>query len=607
MEKLLMFSENGEEILAGYEKLSKGIEDERYPALKNEDLYVLKAESKEKLEGVIARPLLASFALSDEKTADGIKAGIISAMPEEQRAFLADASLTEILKMLPDGQRAMLLSEMSGKLEAMGESMIGKAAVQAVRREYEAVGLDTGALQMNYIVRTGLKMLLFAFVAAACVIIVGFLGSRISALMAMEMRRDVYHKVMDFSNGEMDKFSTASLITRTTNDIQQVQMLILMMIRMVLYAPIVGIGGIFKVINAETTMSWIIAVALGAMLMLVIVMFLFTMPRFKIMQKLVDRLNLVTREILTGLPVIRAFSTEKYEEKRFDSANVDLTRTNLFVNRVMVCMMPTMMLIMNLITVLIVWVGGNAMDSGTVQVGDMMAFIQYTMQIVMAFLMISMISVMLPRAAVSVTRISEVLNTEESIKEPDAPAEFKSGINGRLEFSHVDFAYPNADEKALEDISFVAESGKTTAIIGSTGSGKSTLLNLIPRLYDVTGGEILLDGADIRTVSVKELRDKLGCVPQKGILFTGTIDSNLRYGRPGASSEEIEKAAEIAQAKEFIEEKPEGYETPIAQGEPTFPAVRSKDFLSQEPSLKNLKFIFSTTAFPLWTIKPILL
>ena len=371
---------------------------------------------------------------------------------------------------------------------------------------------------------------------------------------------------MSFSNTEMDKFSTASLITRSTNDIQQVQMLMVMMLRVVIYSPIIAIGGIIKVTKTNTSMTWIIAVAVIAILSLVMILFIVVMPKFKVVQKLVDRVNLVTREILTGIPVIRAFSTQKYEEKRFDKANLDLTKTNIFVNRVMACMMPAMMLVMNGISVLIMWNGAHGVDSGAMQVGDMMAFIQYTMQIIMSFLMISAISIMLPRAAVCVQRVDEVISTDLIIEDKEQTENFKEDKKGYIEFNNVSFKYPNAEEDVLSDISFVAKPGETTAFIGSTGSGKSTLINLIPRFYDVTEGSIKVDGVDVRNVSQHDLREKIGYVPQKGILFSGTIDSNLRYGREEATDVEIVRAAEIAQAMEFISSKPERFETEISQG-----------------------------------------
>ena len=372
--------------------------------------------------------------------------------------------------------------------------------------------------------------------------------------------------MVGFSNGEFDKFSTASLITRSTNDIQQIQLLTVMILRMVLYAPILAIGGIYQVFHTNVDMSWIIALAVGIIVAIVLVLFLIVMPKFKVVQNQVDRLNLVSREILTGLPVIRAFSTQKHEEQRFDEANKALTRTNLFVNRAMTFMMPLMMLVMNAISILIIWVGGHSINDGAMQVGDMMAFIQYTMQIIMSFLMICMISVMLPRAAVSATRVDEVLTSDTLIHDPKEPDRFDEQGNGEVSFDHVSFRYPGAEEDVLHDITFTAKPGQTTAFIGSTGSGKSTLVNLIPRFYDVTEGKITIDGKDIREVSQHDLRDRLGYVPQKGVLFSGDIASNILYGNPDGSEAEMEEAAQIAQAEEFISHKQKKYHSPIAQG-----------------------------------------
>lgn len=409
-------------------------------------------------------------------------------------------------------------------------------------------------------------MIGLAFLGMAASVLVGFLASRVAASTGRDLRGRVFKRVVGFSNGEFDKFSTASLITRSTNDIQQIQMLVVMLLRMVLYAPIIAAGGIFKVFHTNVDMSWIIAVAVGLILLIVIVLFTTVMPKFKILQNLVDKLNLVTREILTGLPVIRAFSTEKYEEGRFDSANKNLMKTQLFVNRAMTFMMPAMMLVMNGISVLIVWTGAHGINDGQMQVGDMMAFIQYTMQIIMAFLMICMISIMLPRAAVSANRVDEVLTSKTAIRDPENPAHVPESGKGEVVFDHVSFRYPQAEEDVLHDISFTARPGQTTAIIGSTGSGKSTMINLIPRFYDVSEGKITLDGMDVRDISQHELREKLGYVPQKGVLFSGTIASNIMYGNPDGSDAEMVEAAEIAQATEFIEEKRKKYDSPIAQG-----------------------------------------
>lgn len=456
-------------------------------------------------------------------------------------------------------------NDMEDKFSSVGSTMLKSMGVAYAKSMDSKAGLDMDKIQSSYLLSSGLKMIAMALFMAAATVIVGLIASRIGAGIGRDLRSSVYGRVMKFSNAEMDKFSTASLITRTTNDIQQIQMVIVMMLRMILYAPILGIGGIVKVFNTGAGMEWIIGLAVLIILGIVMILMVVAMPKFKLMQKLVDAVNLVSREILTGLSVIRAFRREEKEEQRFDEANKKLTKTTLFTNRVMTFMMPLMTFIMYGITVLIVWVASNKIDDGTLQVGAMTAFITYTMQIVMSFLMLTMMSIMLPRSAVAADRIDEVLKTESSIKDPDSPEKLEN-VKGVLEFNDVSFKYPGSDENAIADISFKAEPGKTTAIIGSTGCGKSTLVNLIPRLYDVTQGSITLDGHDIRNITMKDLREELGYVPQKGILFSGNIASNLRFGKEDATDEQIEEAAQIAQATEFIESKNARYETPIAQG-----------------------------------------
>ncbi len=456
-------------------------------------------------------------------------------------------------------------NDMKEKFSSVGSTMLKSMGVAYAKSMDSKAGLDMDKIQSSYLLSSGLKMIAMALLMAAATIIVGLIASRIGAGIGRDLRSSVYGRVMKFSNAEMDKFSTASLITRTTNDIQQIQMVIVMMLRMILYAPILGIGGIVKVFNTGAGMEWIIGLAVLIILGIVMILMVVAMPKFKLMQKLVDAVNLVSREILTGLSVIRAFRREEKEEQRFDEANKKLTKTTLFTNRVMTFMMPLMTFIMYGITVLIVWVASNKIDDGTLQVGAMTAFITYTMQIVMSFLMLTMMSIMLPRSAVAADRIDEVLKTESSIKDTDSPEKLEN-VKGVLEFNDVSFKYPGSDENAIADISFKAEPGKTTAIIGSTGCGKSTLVNLIPRLYDVTQGSITLDGHDIRNITMKDLREELGYVPQKGILFSGNIASNLRFGKEDATDEQIEEAAQIAQATEFIESKNARYETPIAQG-----------------------------------------
>lgn len=449
--------------------------------------------------------------------------------------------------------------------EAYGEDMANSVAKTYTKKIYSNAGVDLDEFQHNYLFETGAKMLLLALIMMAVSIIIGLIASKVSAGLGLDLRGKLFKKVVSFSNAEMDKFSTSSLITRSTNDIQQVQIVVVMFLRMIAYAPILAVGGIFKVLSTTVSMTWIIGVAVLAVMCVVLILMTVAMPKFKIMQKLVDRLNLIAREILTGLPVIRAFSREKHEEERFDQANMNLKKTQLFTNRVMTFMMPAMMLIMNAVTVLIIWVAANRIDDGSLQVGQMTAFITYTMQIIMSFLMLTMISVMLPRAVVSANRIEEVLQTEPVIQDKTNTTMQKIS-KGEVKFDNVFFKYPDADEYVLENINFTAKPGKVTAFIGSTGSGKSTLIHLIPRFYDVSDGSITIDGIDVRDMSQHSLREEIGFVPQKGTLFSGTIASNLRFGKDNASDEQIQKAASIAQATEFIELKPDKYDSEIAQG-----------------------------------------
>ena len=455
--------------------------------------------------------------------------------------------------------------KMSDTIYAMGSSLVKSMGVAYAVSCDKAAGIDVDHIQKSYLLFAGLKMLGMALLMGVVTVIVGFFASRVGAGIGMTLREKVFKNVVGFSNAEMDKFSTASLITRSTNDIQQIQMVSVMLLRMVAYAPILGIGGVLKVVQTGAGMGWIIVLAIAVILGYVMVLMSAAMPKFKLMQKLVDNINLVSREILTGLSVIRAFGREKKEEERFDEANKDLTKTMLFTNRVMTFMMPGMMMIMNILTVGIVWFGAKKIDGGNMQVGAMTAFITYAMMIVMSFLMLTMMSIRLPRAAVAAERIDEVVRTESSIKDADDPEKLTSH-DGVISFEHVNFKYPGAEEDVLHDIDFVARPGETTAIIGSTGCGKSTLVNLIPRLYDVSDGRILLDGKDIRNISMSDLREEIGFVPQKGVLFSGTIASNLRFGNDDATDDEIKKAARIAQATEFIEAKDDKYESSISQG-----------------------------------------
>lgn len=564
METLLLFTseKDGKTVLSAYEKDDKAYEEQAY-VLK--DTVKEDTDRTEKLSGILAAPMMmaAGFESGSDMTAD-IEEQLKAQLPPEM--ISEDMTVLDILKMMPQEQKQAFVSEIEKKTEELPDTITEQAAVNYVKEAYADLGIDMDELQFRYLFSTGAKMIGLAFLGMVASVLVGFLASRVGAAAGRDLRGRVFKKVVGYSSNEFDHFSTASLITRSTNDIQQVQFIIVMLLRIVLYAPILAIGGIVQVFQTNVSMSWIIGLAVVLIALVVLVLFAVAMPKFKSLQKLVDKVNLVMREILTGLPVIRAFSTEKHEEKRFDKANMDLMKTNLFVNRAMTFMMPIMMLIMNGISVLIMWSGAKGINDGQMQVGDMMAFIQYTMQIIMGFLMICMLSVMLPRAAVAADRVDEVLSSRTVIHDPKTPKKFEEKQKGVLTFDHVSFKYPGADENVLEDITFTAKPGETTAIIGSTGSGKSTLVNLIPRFYDVTDGSIRLDGTDIREVTQHDLRDKLGYVPQKGLLFSGDIASNIMFGNPEGGGQEMKEAAQIAQATEFIEAKPNKYESPISQG-----------------------------------------
>ena len=532
-------------------------------AYKQEDgIYVLHdditKEERENLNEIFCKPMLmlSGFSSDSEESQE----------MRSQMGIPEGADPAEVMAQLPAEALAGMTEEMNEKLKDMPESILTQAAVSFVYEEYEDMGEDVDAIQMKYLLISGGKMLFMALIIMMAAISVTFLSARVAASLGHDLRNSIYRKVMSFSSREYHKFSTASLITRSTNDVQQVQMVMAMMFRIVLYAPILGIGGVIRVLQTDASMTWILGVAVVLILAVIILLFMIAMPKFTKLQTLIDRLNLVSREILTGIPVIRAFSREKHEEERFEEANKTLTKTNLFVNRCMTFMMPVMMLIMNGVSVLIIYSGSHAVDNGTMQVGNVMAFIQYAMQIIMSFLMITAMSIMLPRANVAALRIDDILKTEVSIKDPENPEHPKKEAAGTVEFNHVSFAYPEAGENVLTDIHFKAKKGETVAIIGSTGSGKSTLVNLIPRFYDVTEGSVSVDGVDVRDMSQKELRDCIGYVPQKGVLFSGTIDSNIRYGKTDISEEEVKTAARIAQAQDFIEEKPQAYHSPIAQG-----------------------------------------
>ena len=588
MEKLLLFvSEDDQQtVMDAYTEDNTSYKKEAY-VLK--DSVAEEENTMENLKDILQIPMMMTSGIEsgsdttkqmEDKLKEQMSQGMAQSMPqgtdrtipegmpqgESQAVSLDDMSMFDLLKMLPAEQRATMVEKIEEQMSEMPDTILDQASVSFCRSVYKDLGMDMDQTQIHYLLKTGGQMAALALLGMAASIMVAFLASRVGASAGRDLRSGVFHKVVGFSNNEFNHFSTASLITRSTNDIQQIQMLIVMLLRMVLYAPILAIGGVLQVMKTNVSMSWIIGLAVIIIAFVVLLLFLVVMPKFKVLQNLVDKLNLVTREILTGLPVIRAFSTEKHEEERFDDANRTLTKTNLFVNRAMTFMMPVMMLVMNGVSVLIVWTGAHGISDGQMQVGDMMAFIQYTMQIIMGFLMLCMISIMLPRAAVAADRVEEVLKSETMIHDPKQEKHFPEDGKGVLTFDHVSFRYPGADEDVLEDITFTAKPGETTAIIGSTGSGKSTLVNLIPRFYDVTSGDITLDGVDIREVKQHELREKLGYVPQKGVLFSGDIASNIMFGNSHGSDDEMIEAAEIAQATEFIDTKPEKYKSPISQG-----------------------------------------
>lgn len=567
LKKLMIFmtDKQKEEVSKSYNLIDKNNlskqeydkELKKYPLLENEALYKLNTKNKEDIESLNKIMSKALVKVSGIEMAS--KEGKIPNIPKGVDVFT-------VIEKLPKGQIGSITKEIDNKTSDLDENILTQSSIYAIKNEYEAIGINIEDLQNNYIFKSGAIMLGIALISLVATVTVGFLGAKIAAGVGRSLRKDVFRKVVSFSNIEFEKFSTASLITRSTNDIQQIQNITVMLVRMVFYAPILGIGGVLKVLDTDTSMAWIIGVAVVAILCVVIVLFSLAIPRFNKVQKLVDKLNLVTRESLVGMLVIRAFSNQKVEEKRFDETNELLRKTNTFVNRIMSVMMPIMMLIMNMITILIVWVGAHNIDAGVMQVGDMMAFIQYSMQIIMSFLMLSMLSVILPRASVSAIRINEILATDVSIKDIKEAKEFDEDKYGEVEFKNVSFKYPDAEDNVLSNINFVAKPGKTTAFIGSTGSGKSTLVNLIPRFFDVTEGEVLINGVDIRDISQHNLRDEIGYVPQKAVLFSGTINSNIRYGAQDATKQDIRDAAEIAQAMEFIESKPEKFETEISQG-----------------------------------------
>jgi ATP-binding cassette subfamily B protein len=542
---------------------------EQYPVLAEQPIYVreeLDQETIDVLNPVMGRAILVVSTL-EQAMADPEKAAMLfQDSPNDLSQLPAGMDLFDVLPLLPPDRLAQMMQAIDENFATLGDSMINQMAVAAVKVEYETLEMDLGKLQSSYILRTGGMMLLISLLGGACTIATGYLAGRTAAGMARDIRRDVFKKVESFSSTEFDKFSTASLITRSTNDVTQVQMVTFMILRMVFFAPIIGVGGVIRALGKGASMWWIIAAAVMALLTLILIVFGVALPKFKIVQSLIDRLNLVTRENLSGMMVIRAFNKQQFETGRFDKANRDLTDTSLFIARVMVTMMPVMMLIMNGVSLLIIWVGSHQVAQSQMQVGDMMAFMQYAMQIVFSFLMLSMLFIFLPRAAVAGGRIADVLETGTVINDPPAPQQFPEPFVGRVEFRNVSFRYPGAPDDVLNNITFTAEPGQTTAIIGSTGSGKSTAINLIPRFYDVTEGAIYVNGTDIRQVRQGDLRDKIGYIPQKGMLFTGTIESNLLYADKNASAEDLRSAVDIAQASEFVFSTPEGLATDISQG-----------------------------------------
>lgn len=548
-----------------------------YPILKKENVYELKdvdSATRDTIKESLRKAETTVMGL--EQSAAEAKSGKTSSskdLSDEQKKMMKlltslpkGMDIFTVLETMPSKQLMDMKQEMNKVTDAMGAETADTATATYVRNEYKTIGVDVDAIQYTYLIQHGLMMLAVALGSAAAAVAVGFLAARIAAGVSRNLRKDVFNKVEHFSSAEFNKFSTNTLITRTTNDIQQIQMALVMILRIVIYAPIIGIGAVIKVVNTNVSMTWIIALVVVLILSIMMVAFAFVMPKFKMLQKLMDKLNSVVREILDGMPVIRAFNNQKCESEKFAKANGDILKTNLFTTRAMACLMPLVMLIMNCASILIVWVGSHQIDSGALQVGDMMAFIQYAIQIIMAFMMITMISIMLPRASAAAQRAMEVLHTEPTICDPKTAERFDDAKRGCIEFHNVSFRYPGAEEDVLHNISFTAQPGETTAFIGSTGSGKSTIINLVPRFFDVTEGSILVDGVDVRKVSQHDLREKIGYVPQKGSLFTGTIASNLQYAKEDATTADMEEAASIAQALDFIDEKQERFDTPIAQG-----------------------------------------
>jgi ATP-binding cassette, subfamily B, multidrug efflux pump len=576
MDRVVIFMSAADKasVLKDYTLVDKNSADyatyvKQYPALANQPVYVLnKIDQAEidRLNPVMAKGILAVSTI-EQVMADPAKAAQMgSKLGFDISKIPPGTDIFALLGKLPATQLAQMTDAVNKQFEILGDKMVVQAAIAPVKAEYEALGMDTAKLQNSYMMRVGGIMLLLTLLSGLCTITVGYLSAKIAAGSARDIRRDVFENVENFSSAEFNKFSTASLITRSTNDITQIQMVVAMMVRMVFYAPILGIGGVIRVLGKDSSMWWLIAVAVLVLISLILTVFTIALPKFKIIQKLVDRLNLVARENLSGMMVIRAFNMQPFEENRFDKANLDLTAVSLFINRLMVVMMPVMMLIMNGLSISIIWIGSHQVAQANMQVGDMIAFMQYAMQIVMSFLFLSMLFIILPRASVSADRIAEVLDTELTINDPEEPKRLPASFKGNIEFRNVSFRYPGADEDVLHNISFTARPAQTTAFIGSTGSGKSTIINLFPRFYDVTEGAILVDGVDIREITQHDLREKIGYVPQKGVLFSGTIESNLRYADENATTDMLDSAIDIAQVTEYVNSKPEGIEAEISQG-----------------------------------------
>jgi len=576
LERVFIFvhPDNQTTVLASYTLVTENSSDystylESYPILENESIYVLhKIKRKEytQLDGILEEPIVGVFILEKALANPENATELWDALGIDPSTLPPGMDFFDYLLTLPFSVRTLILNGIIANFEAIGESMVHQMAVLAVQQEYENLGMDTDKLQRNYILKAGGLMLLMTILSVASTITVGFLSAKIAAGMARDIREGLFEKIENFSSAEFDSFSTASLITRSTNDVTQIQSVIVMIIRIVFYAPILGIGGIIHALNKNTSMWWLIGVAVLVLLVLILIVFLIAVPKFNQMQSLIDRINLIAREGLTGMLVVRAFNKEQYEEQRFDKANLDLTKVTLFINRVLVILMPFMMFVLSGLSLGIIWVGSHQVADGFMQVGDMMAFMQYSMQIVFAFLMMTMMFIILPRAVVSGKRINEVLMTEETIKDPPEPESFPEPFKGVIEFQNVSFKYPGAEENVLHNISFTAQPGQTTGIIGATGSGKTTLVKLILRFYEANEGAILIDGTNIRNVTQQTLRDKIGFVPQKSSLFSGTIRSNLLFANENADEATLKEAIEISQAKEFVFSKPIGLEREIAQG-----------------------------------------